>query len=260
VDPFKIASKGEVVRGAVVSFKTAISAYLSREFKKNPNLTEAEASGLADKVRGALAKKLNKPVSALTEVDLLDPDTLNFKLYDRHYHEGIGYFRSRLGMDGPEGDAVWGSIAAPKQTVMCLILVYPTNKQGDMDKARMKTGWEIKPWSFSRQKYLDLLKSAKSLSANGISLAGQDILIECVEPEYQQYKFEAGGPAEWRKDPDMKSAVLHRAVKMLSHLELREISTDELRTKLGLPPPKASAGSPIGGLDVDNYDQHIEGL
>jgi len=264
VDNFK-GEKGVTHRVAIVSFRSVINETIRQEKVKNPALTEEEAGRLAAKVRAAVARKNGVKESDLCDEDLLDQTRLSFKLADVHYDErpGIGFVQSRVGKDGPEADRVWAHLPPAEQTISCLLLLYPTDRNGEILEGRLSKGWKIQPWKFKEGKYRDLMKMAGGLTKNRLSLASQDFTIECTDGTYQNFKFEAAGPCRWKDDPAVIKAVLKRAVTLADKMVIgKTLSTDELRQKLGLPATKApcSATSATINTPTDADDLINQGV
>lgn len=229
--------KGRVDRASIVSFRNVIRDAVAAELRRNPSLSSSEAEAVAAKTKAALAKKLGKPVASLTAIDELNLDKVLFRLSDIHYDErpGIGYVVSRMGKDGDEADAIWGHLPPAEQVMTCLLLVYPTDRQGEIIERRLSNGWQIQPFKMKEAKYKDLMKLSGSVGKNGGNIANQDILIDCEESTFQKLKFSGDGPATWRKDPAMVKAVLTRALQLQEHMVPgKAMTTEELAAKLGV--------------------------
>ena len=264
VDWYK-GEKGRTDRVALIYFNRSDVRAVQTAKRLNANITSDQINELVTKSKAALAEKLGKPVSALTDADMLDLSEVRLRTWEVSYQEGqgFGYILNRLGKEGPEADKVWAKLPQPKTTVTTLLLVYPTDKEGDIDKDKLRvaasgagygTHWLIRPWKFSGDdKYNRIRKLNKGLVENGLSIGGQDLKLECKETKYQQIDINLAGPALWQKSEKFKDAVLKKALEFYDKLSpAREVSTDELRSKLGL-------GGPIGGGDAssDDYDQYL---
>ena len=185
-----------------------------------------------------LATQLGKPVDQLAPADRLDLSEAKFKAMLAHYQQGLGFVLSRLGKDGAEADSVWKKLEAPKQYFSTVLLVYPTNAKGeitDTEKARLSTDWRIIPWRFSKQQFEAIWKLNAGLRENNLSLATQDIKLECKDDKYQKIEVGFAGSAIWQKNPKFKGIVLAKAMEFYDKLlPFREMTTDQLRSKLGL--------------------------
>jgi hypothetical protein len=218
----------------------------------------AELRAAAQKALEDRAKQLGKAVDALTQVDRLDLTEVKFKRMMASYQQGLGFVVNRMGKDGPEGDAVWGKIAEPKQYHTTLLLTYPTDRTGNIDKDRILTDWNLIPWRFGKRVYEDLWKLNAGLKDNGMGLHSQDIKLECKDAQYQNISISFVGPAVWQKADKLRGAVLARAIPMYERLmPFRELSTDQLRAKLGLG---GSAVSDVSAAMGGDYSDVLEGV
>lgn len=245
-------TKGQVIRAALVYFHTVDRVAVSRHREKNPAdrknnevLTRVGKEALA-----AHMKKLGKTTLAPWErLDITEAQFLGFRY---HYVKEMGYFNSRLGKDGPDADAVWKKIEEPKQGYSTLLLIYPTDSKGDVklateqDKMHLATNWSLKPWRFGKGTFEELLKQHQGLLENGISIAAQDLKIECQDTQYQRTKVTFVGKCLWQQIPSFRQAVLEAAMPMYDDLKpFRDMTTDQLREKLGLTAPM---GNPFEGV------------
>lgn len=227
--------KNKTDRIAIVYFHPIDVVEVTKARKKAPGTPKEELVKIAQKALADRAAKLNKPVDALTAIDKLDLNQVHFKRFNSHFQEGLGFVLSRLGKDGPEGDEVWKRLPEAKTHFSTLLLVYPTKRDGTLDKERFNDGWTIKPWRFSPKRYDSIWKVNNTLSLNGLSIANQDLLLECKDDKFQQIEPQGGGPAIWLRNEKFKEMVLAKAVPLYDKLvPFREMSTDQLRAKLGL--------------------------
>ncbi len=233
-------TKGQVLRAAFLFFHpvdaNAVAAAKMAAKKEGKTLSKEEIQAIARKALEDRAKALNKSVDQLTQVDKLDLSTVHFKKMFSHYQEGLGYVLSRLGKDGPEADAIWKRLPEPKLGFSTLLLIYPTDPNGNIDKEGFKRGdWRVIPWRFSKRTYEDIWKLNEGLRENNLSIATQDIKLECENPQYQNIKIQFVGAALWQKSENFKERVLAKAVELYPKLiPFREMTTDQLRAKLGL--------------------------
>lgn len=238
-------TKGQILRAAFLYFHpfdaNAVAAARGAAKKDSKTLSKEEIVAVAKKALEERAKALStaettRAVDTLTEVDKLDLSSVHFKKFMGHYQEGLGFVLSRLDKDGPEANAVWKRLPEPKLYFSTLLLVYPTDREGNIDREGIKRGeWRVIPWRFSKQIYEDIWKQNEGLRENGLSLAGQDIKLECKDPQFQKIGVSFVGAAVWQKSDNFKGQVLAKAVPFYSKLvPFREMSTDQLRAKLGL--------------------------
>jgi len=218
------------------------------------DLTTEQMKEVAAKTRSALATKLGKSVDELSDVDLLDTSEVAFKVHDVVFSKEhkIGAL-SRIGKDGIEADALWKKLGEPKTQVSTLLLKYPTNSEGEIDRDRLAKGWKLIPWKFGTDKYDMIKKVNKTLSKNGLSISGQDLKIDCSDTTFQKITLEGEGQAIWTKNEAFKQKVLAKAVEIINSGRLvpaKDMSTDELREKLGLAPVRA--GNDVSTEDFSN--------
>lgn len=233
-------NKGQILRAAFLYFHThdvnAVSEAV-KDAKKNSKPIAAEALQMVGrKAIEERAKALSKSIDQLTPIDKLDLSTVHFKAMKAHYQNGLGFVVSRLGKDGPEANAVWGRLPEAKQYFSTLLLLYPTNREGELDKEGFKRGdWRVIPWRFGKQTYEEIWKLNEGLRENNLSLATQDLKLECKDAQYQNIKVSFLGAALWQKSDNFRQHVLTKALENYSKLvPFRIMTTAQLREKLGL--------------------------
>lgn len=123
-----------------------------------------------------------------------------------------------------------------KVTFTTVVLLYPTNRKGELDKNALTTDWKVMPWRLSSKVYGQLHGQAGSLRNNDLSITDQDLLITCTNSDYRNFdKMEGAGKAIYRKNPKFQEMVLAKAIQLYDKLEpFREMSTADLRIKLNL--------------------------
>lgn len=242
------SEKGRTDRVSLIYFHPVDVVAVLDARKANKNITKEEMASIATKAREARAKELGKSVDQLTKVDLLDTSRVQFKSFQAHYVQGpgMGYFLSRLGKDGAEADSVWKKIEPPKQYITTLMLIYPTDRNGNVDKGRLaRKEWKIQPWRFGPGRYKEIHDLNTGLVENDLSIASQDLKLECTETQFQQIKPSIAGKALWRRmaaeHPKVAEEILTQAVEFYDKLiPFREMSTEDLRIKLGMAPSSSS--------------------
>lgn len=241
--------KGTTYRVSLVYFHP-LEIAAARSFKKNnPNATREELVAAATKVLASKAEKLGKSVDQLTEVDKLDISNVRFKKVSAHYKEGVGYCVSRLGLDGPEGDVAWKMMGDVKSYFTTVLLIYPTNKEGEVIKEQLAHAWTVKPWRIGKKVYGRLLQVAEGLKSNDLSIANQDLSLKCTNTDFQNFEIDGAGKALWRQNDKFAGLVLEKAIKLYDKLvPFREISTADLRIKLGL-----NSGNTGEDVSTDDY-------
>jgi len=144
-------TKGQLLLGAFLYFSTveaaAVSAALKTE-RKAPSKDEVDAIG-----RRALAERaerLGKDHCDLSTVERLDLAAPRFRRMTVHFQNGLGFVHSRLGLDGPRGDEVWGRLPEPRVYFTTLLLVYATYRDGQIDR---DGEWRLVPWRFGTATY-----------------------------------------------------------------------------------------------------------
>ncbi len=258
-------TKGQILRASFLYFHpadvNAVSAARSAAKKAGKTLTKEEIITVAKKALEDRAKALSTPetprtVDSLSDVEKLDLTSCHFKKMMAHYQEGgIGFVLSRIGKDGPEADAIWRRLPEAKLYFTTLLLIYPTDREGNIDKEGIRRGeWRTTPWRFAQGVYENIWKQNEGLRENGLSLANQDIKLECKDPKYQNIQVQFVGAAVWQKSENFKAQVLAKAITHYPKLvPFRDMSTDQLRAKLGLG---GSAVQDVSGGDFqDLLDQ-----
>lgn len=255
-------TKGQAMRVAFVNFHgidvNAVAAARAAAKKAGQVLTADQARAVGRKTLEARAASLGKSLDQLTAIDRLDLTEAKFKSMKAHYSQGVGFVLSRLGKDGPEADAVWRKLEEPKQYFTTLLLVYPTDSKGDMGEAerkRVATDWRLLPWRFGKGQFEKIWKLNAGLRENNLSIANQDLKLECKDTQYQNVETTFVGGAIWQKNPAFRDRVLTAAMAMYDKLvPFREMTTDQLRAKLGL------GGPAISDVAAGDFNDMLEGV
>jgi hypothetical protein len=250
------AEKDRCDRLALVYFHNIDVGAVRLALKKNPAMTSEEKVAVGRAALEARAAELKKAVDALTPVDKLNLSDVRFKRFTAHFDSRVGFVISRLGKDGQEADEAWRMLEEPKDYFTTLVLLYPTDREGEVNKDALKAGmWKLMPWRFSADRYLQILKRNKGLVANGVSIATQDLEITCKDTQYQNISIDVGGPAIYRMSPKFQEVVLTKAIDMYEKLNpFREMSTSDLRIKLGLG---GGGGTNIGPDDFGDVLDNV---
>lgn len=235
-------TKGQVLRAAFVHFHTvdmnAVLRFKAAAKAKGEKVSAEQMKAVGRKALEERAAALSKSMDQLTVVDRLDLSEARFKSILAHYQQGMGFIPSRLGKDGPEADAVWRKLDAPKNYFTTLLLVYPTNQKGDIgdaEKARLATDWRLVPWRFGKPQFEGIWKLNAGLKENNLSIATQDIKLECKDDKYNKIEVTFAGAAIWQKNEKFKNMVLGKAIELYDKLTpFNERTTDWLRSKLGI--------------------------
>lgn len=251
--------KGRSYRVAFLYFNpldaSIVAAMKARAKKEGKELTKAE---VIEKINSAYAKRaelVGKPVDELAEWDKLDTSNVRFKKVEAHYKDGVGFVLSRLGKDGPEADQVWKTMGDVKTYFTTILLVYPSNREGELIKEELATGFKVMPWRFSGKVYETLHQRADGLRQNNLSIASQDLVLKCTNTDYQNFDIDSAGPSLWQKNQKFASTVLSKAYALYEKLvPFREMSTADLRIKLGI------SGGSGGASDAGVTDDEFNGL
>lgn len=237
----KLSQKGQTVRCGLVYFHTfdqnAVKA-ATKEAKHK--LTPEERAPVVQAALQKRATELNKKPEQLTLTEKLDVSVAHFKLWSAHYSEGVGYVISRLGKDGAEADQVWKRLGEVKKHFSTLLLVYPTDHEGNINMNEFATqvkkrSLRFVPWRFSPRVYEEIFNLNAGLKSNKLALAAQDLKLECKEPQFQNIGVQFGGASTWQKNDAIREVVLSGALSYYDKLNpFREMTTDAVREKLGI--------------------------
>jgi len=265
-------SKGQVLRASFVYFHTADVVAVQRAVKqakdKGEKLTPEQLRVIGLKAMEDHAKTFDPPksVDQLTDAEKLCLTEVKFKKLPYHYQPGLGMILSRLGMDGPEGDAVWKRLEEKKLNYSTLLVIYPTDRKGEINKSAL-TDWsrdpQLIPWRFGPKVFENIWKLNAGLRENGMGLHTQDIKLECdpkKDEKFQNIDVSFVGQAIWRKSPKVQAIVLEKALALYPKLvPFRALTTDQLKAKLGMGGSAASdvgaGGSSSGGDFTDLLEQ-----
>jgi hypothetical protein len=253
-------TKGQVLLGSFLYFHpvdaNAVKTVKAAAKRASRQPTADEIKQAAQKALDDRAAALKKSVDQLTPDERLDLTTAQFKSFRASYQEGFGFALSRLGMDGPEADAVWKRLPEPKQYFTTLLLSYPMTAEGKHDLEAIKRGeWKVIPWRFGKQTYDEIWNLNDGLRGNGMSIANQDIRLECKDAKYQNMKVSFVGKSVWQSNDKFKKMVLTKAMEFYGKLvPFRNMTTDELRAKLGL------GGSPVQDVTGEDFTNLLDNV
>lgn len=180
----------------------------------------------------------------------LDAESPRFIAAKRHFVQGVGYFLSK----GPEYDKIAGG--PPKTQIATVIVLWPTDRKGGLDKARFAQGdVDVKPWVFGPEKYEQLKRRHDEFA-----FGGHDLTIACTDTQFQKMDLTTCRDNLFRKC--LESEKLHPIVATivaktaqivgandkgepmgLRGVIARDLSIDKIREKLGGAPAGAGAGA-----------------
>ncbi len=242
--------KGRTDRVALVYFNSIDVTARRKILQQRPDVSVEQQKAIIAKVRGQLAEKLGKTADALDQVDLLDTSEARFKTVTASFKKEIGYVAWPKNIP-PAEEKVWAKAGDRKDYVITVLLWYPTDREGEVEKERLKH-FRVLPWRFTPEKYDTFRKINKGLQEGNSSISQVDLNFSCSDTQYQKITITQAGPAIYLKNAQLKRAVLDKAVALYSKLNpFRELTIDELREKLGMPPV---GGSSSGGSDFSGED------
>lgn len=260
---------GVSYRVALMYFHPLAIAAMKALKKRKPESTREDLEKMAGLVLAKRAEELGKTVEALQEYEKLDTGHAKFHTVPAHYKEGIGFVVSRLGMDGKEADELWKLLGEQKNYLCTTLLIYPTNKEGEVNKKTLLDGWEVKPWRFSGKVYSQLHQVAAGLKSNDLSIATQDLTLKCTNADFQNFEIQPSGKSVWRRLAEgakednqglkFQADVLSAACKEYATMKkpFRELSTADLAVKLGV-----SVGGSVGGaggdVDAEEFNELLD--
>lgn len=150
---------------------------------------------------------------------------------NRLWVNGVGYVIA----NSPEVASITGG--TPKMSIATVVVVWPTDKNGNIDKNRMKNGeCDVMPWVFSKRKYQEL----KALASEW-PFGEHDLKLTCTEAQYQQtsqtncrenflQKLQEKGSDNFSDIMDRVESV----VANISNFIGNEYTVDQLREKMGM--------------------------
>jgi hypothetical protein len=179
---------------------------------------------------------------------------IRFTGCERVYKEGVGYILYK----GP----AYAQFGQPKQNVATILVVWPTDKDGDLDASSFAAGkgHVVQPWVFSTDKYHTIVKSHKRFS-----LLSHDMSMSCPPDggQYQKLTFTPENENLLMKllssDKPQYQAVAQqiikdvRAVAETIHREMaQDLTIDQIREKLGEEVDGPSGSSNHASKDVED--------
>jgi hypothetical protein len=186
-----------------------------------------------------------------------DNDVCRFTGCERHYVQGVGYFLHK----GPEYARIAGG--PPKQAVATILVVWPTDKNGRLNKDAFGRGegWEVKPWVFSAERYEQLARRNEQFPLHEF-----DLTLACTDSQYQKMDlspcreslFAKLAEADNEKSTNILKAItaeVEKAEKGIRDDMARDVSLDKIREKLG-----GSSATPASGGAAENVDGLLDNL
>ena len=248
--------KGRTDRIALVYFNNYETIQLRNLLKEKPDLSAEQQKAVIKKVRAGIAAKLGKSVDQLEPVDLLDLREARFKPASAVYKEGLGFLSWPKNLTAAE-EKVWAKVGDRKDYAITVVLWYPTDREGDVDRERLSKHWRVLPWRTTPEMYGNFRRMNKGLVADGSSISQIDLNLTCSDTNFQKNTITQAGSAIYLKNENFKKMVLEKAYSLYSKLTpFRSLTTDELREKLGMP----GSGGGGGTSNVDIADEDFTGI
>jgi len=243
--------KGRTDRIALIYFNTFEAIQLRNLLKEKPELSAEQQRAVIKKIRANIAQKLNKSVDMLEPVDLLDTREARFRTASGLFKDGLGYIAWPKGLT-PAEEKIWAKVGDRKDYVITVVLWYPTDREGEIDKDRLSKHWRVMPWRTTPEMYGNFRRMNKGLVSDGSSISQIDLNLTCGDTNYQKNTVTQAGSAVYLKNENFKKLVLEKAYALYSKLNpFRQLTTDELREKLGMTP---SGGTVSVGSDLTDED------
>lgn len=173
---------------------------------------------------------------------------------NRVYVQNVGYIL----VNSPEVLKI--TQAQAKMSVATVVVIWPTDSKGNIDKARMKNGeCSVVPWIFSKKKYAELKTIATEWP-----LGEHDLKITCTEEQYQQTtqtncresflnKLQSKGATSFDDIMERVESVS----KELADFIGMDLSIDKLREKMGLSTSGSNTAQTTEEVD-DLIDDMLE--
>lgn len=189
----------------------------------------------------------------------LDAPTPKFIGCKRLYLQGVGYFIDK----GPEYVKIAGSPS--KMYAATLICKWPTDSNGNLDKARFQDGsFEIMPWIMSVDKYRNIEQNHREFP-----LGSHDLTIACTDTQYQKMTLSPCRESLFRKlmekDPARVAPILEavkQATETIAGELAQDLTIDQIRERLGKSGGNANAGggASVGAADGKQFDQMLDDI
>jgi len=173
-----------------------------------------------------------------------------------HYIPTVGYVVNK----GPEYTKIAGS--PPKTRIATLIIVWPTDKHGEVNKTRLMEGEaEVLPWVISGDKYKSLQQIHKEFP-----FGEHDITAKCDDTQFQKLTFSPCKESLLRKlmESDKAGPLVAKMIEAAQALSAtiqdevgREMTIEQVKDKLaggtGVSAGVSGGSSPaVAEGDIDN--------
>lgn len=159
----------------------------------------------------------------------LDAATPRFLGCKRLYIQGVGYVLDK----GPEFVKLAGEKS--RTQIATLIVKWPTDTEGVLDKARFQEGkWSVMPWIFSQERYGNI-----KTTHSEFPLGSHDVILHCTDAQYQKISVSPCRESLFRKllekDPAKVQGILESAKELIASLPgemAQDLSLEQIREKL----------------------------
>lgn len=185
----------------------------------------------------------------------LNAATPEFTGAQRNYIPGVGYVINK----GPEYTKLAGD--TPRMSIGTIIVVWPTDKRGALDKAAIGRGeFDVLAWIFSQDKYKDLEPIHQEFH-----FGQHDVTINCTDTTYQKMSFspckdsllaklkEKGGKL-WTNIVEQVQAVAGTIQDEIG----RELTLDQIREKMN--GGGGGDSQPSAAVATDDIDSLVDNL
>lgn len=187
----------------------------------------------------------------------MDVSSPRFIGVQRVYIKDVGYVMAT----SPEIVKLAGQ--SPRYAIGTIIVKWPTNKDGIIDKRRVYSDFEVMPWVFGQSRYDDLKRLHKDWP-----LGYHDFTFACTDTSFQKGTLTPCKESLLRAimDPEKNDeavlAIRHRIVEGVQAIEkniknslARELTLDQIREKLGMDTPMMTSS-----ITTENVDKIVEDL
>lgn len=277
LERFKLNRSGEVARVSIVAFKKLSDVIIAQKVREAGAALSDEAKGdIIAKIDAKLAERTGKKVEELTEVDRLDIQSPRFSFSWTHYRDGVGTIRCLSQYDGntvTKADVCCNQMDPAEQTIATVVMVYPTEKNGqiDMDLFKMRKRIEFQLLRMTSKKFSRISSVYSDARDNQLNVIDLKLTLD-GEPKYQKFLIENAMTPPWaKKDADeaLRNWILDQGLRAYRYVEGElgyKISRDKLIEKLNgasasseaLSNGEASAALPKQASGARSYDDLLK--
>jgi len=187
----------------------------------------------------------------------MDAETPTFVGCTRNYIPGVGYIMNK----GPEYTKIAGG--PPKTSISTIIVVWPTDSKGQLDKAAFQEGrFEVMPWVFDQGKY----EHMETIHGN-FHLGKHDLVAKCTDSQYQKMQFSPAPENVLRKLRDSGDKGKDRFDALMGQIQniaanirndlARDMSLDQIREKMG---NGGGVAAPVASATTEEVDEMLDNI